>query len=179
MARHSIQPLAAAPEFDLELLMNTCQETRISGDILDTLNDAWQRWLPLAHAGRIESDGESYLLVWLEKAVEDEVDDTWGRTPSEGLIVNALAQVMCMGLVHSLLPQVEEMGCAPAPAPTLALAEALEEAGAPYLRMGEPGLARRYAVVTRYPYKGGCEMCALKERCPKNGGMSITLPGHE
>ena len=46
--------------------------------------------------------------------------------------------------------------------------------------MGEPGLARRYAVVTHYPYRGGCEICTLQQQCPKSGGdMTVTLPGYE
>lgn len=182
MADYTVTELEAAPYFDLELLMSTCRETRIGGDMMDKLADAWDRWLPLAKARHIQSGNESYLLAWLEEPVEEEVDDAWESTPSEAFMFNALAQVMCMGLVHSLLPQVEEVGCAPAPHPTDMLADALEAEGVPYLIVGEPGLARRYAVVTHYPFRGGCEICMLQKQCPKSGGgggMSVTLPGHE
>ena len=110
------------------------------------------------------------------------MDDKWEEAPSEAFMYNALAQVMCMGIVHSLLPEVEEAGCAPAPHPTDALADALEAEGVPYATVGEPGLSRRFAVVTHYPFRGGCEICMLQKECPKAGGdrgMSVTLPGFE
>jgi hypothetical protein len=179
MAQYTTTPLIATPDFDMELLMNTCQETRINSSTMDKLSDTWERWLPLTKAKHIEDGSGSYLLAWLEKSVEDEVDDKWRQTPSEAFVFNALAQVMCMGVVHSLIPQIEEIGCAPAPHPTDALADALEAEDVPYLTAGEPGLSRRYAVVTHYPFKGGCEICTLREQCPRNGGgMSVTLPGY-
>ena len=43
-------------------------------------------------------------------------------------------------------------------------------------------LNRRFAVVTFYPFRGGCEICHLQAHCPKgNGetGTSVLLPGYE
>lgn len=182
MSDYSVKDLEANPYFDLELLMTTSQETRIGSDVMAALGDAWERWLPHAKARHIETPSGGYLLAWLEESVEDDVDDKWEERPSEAFLFNALAQVMCMGIVHNLLPEVEEAGCAPAPRPTDELADALEDEGVPYTVAGEPGLARRFAVVTPYPFKGGCEICALMKDCPKAGGardMSVTLPGHE
>lgn len=183
MADYTAKDLEVAPYFDLELLLSVCQETRIGGDIMDALSDMWDRWLPHARCRHIETDKNSYLLAWLEEPVEEDVDDKWEEAPSEAFMFNALAQVMCMGLVHSLVPEVEDAGCAPAPRPTDALTDALEAEGVPYLTPGEPGLARRYAVVTHYPFRGGCEICMLQKQCPKasggGGGLNITLPGHE
>ena len=180
MTGYTASDLEVTPYFDLELLMNTCQETRIDSDMMKKLADAWDKWLPLAKARHIQGNGESYLLVWLQEPVEKDVDDKWGQTPSEAFIFNALAQVLCMSLIHSLLPQVEDLGCAPAPRPTDMLTGALIAEGVPYLIMGESGLARRYAVVTHYPFRGGCEMCVLQQQCPKSGGgMTVTLPGYE
>ena len=183
MADYTATNIPVEPYFDLELLMSTSQETRIGGEMMDKLSDAWDRWLPHAQARQIEVENGTYLLVWLGEAVEDEVDDKWEETPSEAFLFNALAQVMCMGIVHSLLPQVEEAGCAPAPHPVDALADALEAEGVPYATVGEPGLSRRFAVVTHYPFKGGCEICTLRKQCPKAGGgdgvSSVTLPGFE
>lgn len=182
MADYSAKDLEVAPYFDLELLLSASKETRVGGALMDGLGKAWERWLPHARARQITTEQGSYLLAWLEEPVEEEVDDKWEETPSEAFMYNALAQVMCMGIVHSLLPEVEEAGCAPAPRPTDALADALEAEGVPYLMPGEPGLARRFAVVTYYPFKGGCEICMLQKQCPKAGGdngMSITLPGFE
>lgn len=182
MSEYTVKELAAEPYFDLELLLGVSQETRISGEMMDAISDAWDRWLQEARVRQIETGKGTYLLAWLEEAVEDEVDEKWDEAPSEAFMFNALAQVMCMGLVHALLPEVEDAGCAPAPKPTDELADALEDLGVPYLTPGEPGLARRFAVVTYYPFKGGCEICMLQKDCPKAGGdkgMTITLPGHE
>ena len=179
MAEYTATDIAVAPYFDLELLMDTCQEARIDGAVMEKLADAWDRWLPLVKARRIQCGNESYLLVWLLESVEEDVDEKWEQAPSEAFIFNALAQVLCMGVTHALLPQVEDLGCAPVPRPTNMLGAALEAERVPYLVMGEPGLARRYAVVTHYPFRGGCEICMLQEQCPKNGGMTVTLPGYE
>lgn len=182
MAEYTVTELEAAPSFDLELLLGVSQESRIDGELMDALSDAWDRWVAHAHVRRIQAGDKGYLLAWLDESVEEDVDDMWEESPSDAFMYNALAQVMCMGLVHNLLPEVEDAGCAPAPKPTDELADALEELGVPYLVMGEPGLARRFGVVTHYPFRGGCEICMLQKDCPKAGGdkgMSITLPGHE
>ncbi len=175
MPEFTITPLELSPYFDLELLMMTSQETRIAGDMMGKLTTAWERWVGHAHACRIEGAGSAYLLVWLDDSVEEEVDDVWEETPSEAFLYNALAQVMCMGMVHAAIPQVEELGCAPAPPPTDLLADALETEGISYAVMGEPGLTRRYAVVTYYPFRGGCELCCLRQQCPKAGSSAGTV----
>ena len=65
---------------------------------------------------------------------------------------------------------------------TEALREALAGLGLAY-KEGQPTLNRRFALVTHYPFKGGCEICHLQDNCPKGQGqaesMSIVLPGHE
>lgn len=187
MANFTVEKMQADPIFDLELLMSTSQETRIGGEAMDALSDAWDAWASHAHAVKITADNNSYLLVWLDEFVENAVDDKWEETPSDAFLYNSLAQVMCMGLVHAIVPEVEYAGCAAAPAPTAALEEALASEGVPYLEEDGPGLARRYAVVTHYPFKGGCEICYLQPQCPKggeavcdsDGPTSVTLPGFE
>ena len=90
---------------------------------------------------------------------------------------------MCMAAVHGVIPEIEDAGCAPAPKPTAALREALEAEGIPYTNDKDPILSRRYAVVTHYPFKGGCEICVLQSNCPKGQGQmeaaSVVLPGYE
>ena len=48
---------------------------------------------------------------------------------------------------------------------------------------GQPTLNRRFALVTHYPFKGGCEICHLQSNCPKGQGKSeaasVVLPGYE
>ena len=182
MAEYTIKDLPVASEFDLELFISISQETRVSGAMMDVLSEAWDRWLPHARARLIETKGGNFLLASLGEAVEKDVDDKWSDAPSEGFMYNALAQVLCMGMVHSLIREVQEVGCAPAPKPTDVLADALEAENVPYAVMGEPGLARRFAVMTPHPFRGGCEICVLRKECPKMGGdrgTSVTLPGFE
>ena len=182
MAEYTVKDLPVTSDFDLELFMSICQETRIGGSMMDALSDAWERWLPHAAARLIETESGNFLLVWLGEAVEEDVDDRWEEAPSEAFMYNALAQVMCMGMVHSIIREVQDVGCAPAPQPTDALADALEAESVPYAVMGEPSLARRFAVVTPHPFRGGCEICVLRKECPKlggNKGSSVTLPGFE
>ncbi len=178
----TLTPLEAEPAFDLELFMATSQETRINSETMERISGFWEQWRPHTRAVKIAAEDRTYLLAWLESQVEEAVDDTWEDAPSEAFFINALAQIMVMGLVHSLVPEAEDMGCAPAPRPTPILAAALAKAGVPYTEPNQPSLSRRYAVLTYFPLKGGCELCALVGGCPKaagSGPQSIVLPGYE
>lgn len=170
------------PYFDLEAFMSMSQETRLGGAVLERLVELWGQWLPRLQACEITAGKISYLAVWLPEEVETLVDDSWGKSPSDGFMINNLAQFMCMAAVQEVLPQVEDAGCAPSPRPTETLREALTTIGLEY-REDSPVLTRRYAVVTHYPFKGGCEICHLQAQCPKGQGQteaaSILLPGHE
>lgn len=182
MTKVSIEKLQVEPYFDLEFFLSTSQETRIGGDTMERISQTWERWLAYAYAFKLTASGREYLLVWLDGVIEDEVDSMWDKAPADAFLFNALAQVMCMGLIHALLPEVEDAGCAPAPYVTDDLCLALEQTGVPYSIPGEPGLVKRYAVVTYMPFKGGCEICALRSGCPRASGcksvpLSIELPG--
>lgn len=183
MTAHTPQRLDITPCFDLELFLSTSQERRIGGAVMDGLLGLWREWMPHLTAVRLEAQGRGYLLVWLDEPVEKAVDQAWEASPSSGFQRNALAQTLCMAAVHTALPEIEEAGCAPSPAPTPVLRKALAAAGLPYAGDG-PALSRRYAVLTPFPFKGGCEICALRADCPKGRGMgdsafSVLLPGHE
>lgn len=174
----SIEKLQLVPEFDMELFMVTSQETRIGGDLMERLDETWEKWLEHINAIAFNAGESRYLLVWLDEAVEEEIDEIWGASPSDAYMYNVLAQVMCMGLVHAAVPQVADAGCAPAPKGSDVLAAALEEVGVPYSGDVSQTLARRYAVLTHYPFKGGCEVCSLLHSCPKGGNSgTITLGG--
>ena len=178
---HSAEPLAMHPYFDLELIMSLGQETRLGGAVTERLMRMWEQWLSEAHALRIQTDSLAYLAVWLNEKVEEEVDKAWEQSPSDAYLYNTLAQALCMSAVYGLLPETLEAGCAPAPRVTDTLREALSAEGLPYTPSGT--LARRYAVVTNHPFKGGCEICSLQHACPKAQGAgedaSILLPGYE
>ena len=175
--QHEMQPY-----FDLEAFMSMSKETRLGGAVLERLVGLWGEWLPQLNVSEIVAGKISYLVVWLPEEVENQVDEAWGKSASDGFMINNLAQFMCMSAVQAMLPQVEDAGCAPSPRPTEALRGALEKMGLEY-RPGSSVLARRFAVVTHFPFRGGCEICHLQSECPKGQGQaessSILLPGYE
>lgn len=171
------------PEWpDLEDFMAFSQESRIDGGVMNMLTALWADWLRRLRAFRIVDGKKSWLGVWLPEEVETETDRLWAQSPSQGYLANALAQFLCMSAVREKLPQTADSACAPAPEPVLALKEGLAMGGLE--ADAETGLLkRRYAIVTWHPFRGGCEVCSLRENCPKgsaSGGFaSVTLPGHE
>lgn len=168
------------PWFDMELFLSLSQETRMDGEQMDRCMTLWKEWSRSLHAQKMSAGGKNYLLIWLDEALENEIDTVWDNTPADGFFLNALAQTLCMSAVHDVLPEVQDAGCAPAPKATPELGAALLAAGVPYLHDGST-LSRRYAVVTHMPFRGGCEICALKDGCPKyKGGVSsVLLPGYD
>lgn len=182
MTTYTAERLEVTPYFDLERLMELSQETRLGGEVLERLVQRWEQWVPHLHVRRLDMGKVQYLLAWLEQDVEAQVDQLWEDSPSDAFLYNSLAQLMCMGAVHQVLPEIEDAGCAPAPRPTEKLAVALQAEGLPYKGEG-PSLSLRYAVVTHYPFKGACEICHLQANCPKGqgqaGAASVVLPGYE
>lgn len=45
MSEHTSEAISIQPYFDIELLMSTCQETRIGGDVMKRLAQRWEAWL--------------------------------------------------------------------------------------------------------------------------------------
>ncbi len=178
---HSAQNMEVTPYFDMELLMSMSGETRMGGATAERLMGLWTKWMPHLHVRRIATHPIEYLAVWLDPEVEEEVDRAWDESPSEAYLNNVLAQLLCMSAVNDLVPEVQDAGCAPAPRPTDKLRAALAAEGLPYTE--SDALSRRYAVLTHYPFKGGCEICHMQKACPKaqgaGDGASIVLPGFE
>ena len=174
--------LSIEPYFDLEEFMNHSRENRIDNQALEKLLELWENWSKLLTAKKIENDGASWLAVWLPEEIETAVDEAWQTAPSLGYLLNALAQYLSMSAIQELIPQVAQGNCAPAPAPDLRFLQALDGAGLPCREDGTPR-DRRYAVITHYPFKGGCEVCNLISRCPKGSGKedfaTVVLPGYE
>ena len=177
----STKKLPVQPYFDMELFLATAEEQSISGPDMAAMIGAWEEWLPRLHALALAGEKKGCLAVWLEAEVEEAVDAAWKESPAKGFRLNALAQTLCMCAVHELIPEVEEAGCAPAPEFYPELVGVLNDAGLPCMQ-GSLSLGRRYAVLTPYPFRGGCEICSLGEACPRRnrgGAFSVTLPGHE
>ena len=183
MSQTSIVEHDIKPYFDLEAFMHMSRETRLGGATLERLAELWEAWLPKLAVREIDTGKIHYLAVWLPEEVEGTVDETWGKSATDGFLANNLAQFLCMCAIQEMLPEVEDGGCAPSPRPTAALREALADLGLPYRSGDSSLLTRRYAVVTHYPFKGGCEICHMQSHCPKGQGQAesagIVLPGHE
>ncbi|MDR3319449.1 MAG: hypothetical protein LBS77_00415 [Desulfovibrio sp.] len=166
----------------MEAYLALSQELRLGGAVAEHLINLWEQWLPILQVCEVRGEKISWLVVWLPESVENQVDESWKSSPSEGWLVNSLARFMCASAVQELLPEVEEVHCAPSPRPTQTLREALDKLGVPY-KEGAAILSRRYAMVTLYPYLGGCEICHLQNQCPKGQGkgesLSVVLPGYE
>lgn len=160
---------ARQPYFDMELFLQTAGETRLDGAGIDACLALWAEWSASLSCRNVTAGGRTYLAAWLEADVEDAIQAEWEKSPSSGYRLHALAQTLIMCAVHERVPEVEDAGCAPVPESGAELAAALTEAGLP-ARAGE-GLefARKYAVVTREPFSGGCEICALQRDCPRSG----------
>ena len=170
MTAFTTEKIDVEPWFDMELFMGVSQETRLGGDVMERFMALWKNWLPHLTVKGIDTGKIKYLLVALDEAVEQDVDKAWESSPSNAFLYNALAQTMCMAAVHAVIPEVQDAGCAPAPKPTAALREALEAEGIPYSNDRDPILSRRYAVVTHYPFKGGCEISRASEQLSQGAG---------
>ncbi|MCR4666675.1 MAG: hypothetical protein K5657_05205 [Desulfovibrio sp.] len=163
--------------------MEMSHESRIGSAILERIESLWDSWSALLSVKQITIGKIGYLAVWLPEDVEQDVEETWKVSASEGFLLNSLAQYLIMSTVQDLLPEVEDGGCAPSPRPTAALRETLAELGLPYKSETSSLLSLPYAVVTHFPFRGGCEICHLQDHCPKGQGKaedaSILLPGFE
>lgn len=177
-----VTPIKIEPYFDLEDFMTHSRESRIESATLQKLVELWEEWIKSLSVQKIENRSGSWLAVQLPEEAEKIVDEAWQTSPGLGYLLNSLAQYLTMSVVQELVPQVVQGACAPAPIPDVDYLQALEEAGLPCREDGTLR-ERRYAVVTHYPFKGGCEVCNLASSCPKGSGKedfaTVVLPGYE
>ncbi|MFP4517438.1 MAG: hypothetical protein ACLFNV_11660 [Desulfovibrionales bacterium] len=150
--------------FDLEAYMMLSQTKRITGELAQRVGTAWDRWRTYLKAFRL-GNRKGYVLVYFESNVEDEVDEVWERSPSEGFELQCVAQTMIMLTMGEVLPELSRTKCAPVPEPNKILKRSLEPLGLAFDKTG--GLNVKYGVITAVPLKQGCEACYLKESCPK------------
>lgn len=168
------------PFFELEDYMNLCGESRLESAAMEEIFRYWQDWLPKLRARLLENGGSSWFAVWLPQDVEEIVDKMYDQYPTQGHLLNSLAIYMCMSAAGEIMPRIAESGCAPAPTKTPQLENALAQAG---INGAQEGSRARYSVITYYPFRGGCEICDVRETCPKMRGdkafASMILPGYE
>jgi hypothetical protein len=149
--------------FDLEAYMFLSQNKRIDAGLAIRVAELWSKWKGHLKAYRLGVK-KGYVVVFLDHVVEDEVDEIWNRTPSEGFEAQCVAQTMIMQSMRELMPEVAEQGCAPMPEPNKILNRSLEPLG---LILQESGLNVKYGVITPFPVKEGCTACSLEASCPK------------
>ena len=167
-----ISELAIQPEFDFSTFLFLAQIDEIGPQEMLSVLATWENWSPHLKVYQL-GDRKGHVVVYLEAAVEDQVDGIWKQSPSEGFKHEAIAQTMIMGTLKALMPELGEKECAPVPEPTKPLRRTLDKLG---LDMQESGaLNRKYATITPYPHRYGCERCHLKDSCIKN--MNLDLSG--
>jgi hypothetical protein len=167
-----VNELDIQPEFDFSTFLFLAQVDEIGPQEMLSVLGVWEKWLPSLKIYQL-GERKGYALVYLEQGVEDQVDEIWKASPSEGFKHEAIAQTMIMGTLKALMPELGEKECAPVPEPTKPLRRTLEKIG---LDLQESGaLNRKYATITPYPHRYGCERCHLKDSCIKN--MNLDLSG--
>lgn len=170
MSALKIEKTEAKPEFDIFYFAELNGTTRIEHSLMESLEKYWNEWLPHLNVYTLkqpeEGKGTDFLLLYLDEAVENAVEDIWQDTPTEGLAHHNLAITLVMAAARSLLPELEEGKCAPLPKPGEAALEAFEALGLTWNQEGT--VNRQYAVFTPFPYSGGCDVCYLEETCPKS-----------
>ncbi len=170
MSQLRYSTLKAEPEFDLGFFLGLFGSRRIEHELLEKLEAKWFEWLPRLKAytfePKDEQNGKGVLLIHLNQTVDIDVDSLWRETPSDGFAMHTLAIAMVMSAASSYIPELAEgAGCAPVPRPTKELRKALKKVGVTWNDQGS--LDHQYAVLTPYPYEGGCVICNLKDNCPK------------
>ena len=161
-------PIAVQPEFDMFTYCELCGETRLDNELLEELEprfDGWQAHLKayrLAAPYAAETD-PGFVILWLDKPVEDEVEGIWQDSPSAGMAFHNLAIHMVMSAVQNLVPELAEKGCAPLPKPDKETIALFKKLGLEWNKEGT--VSRQFAVFTNMPAITGCGTCMLKAKC--------------
>jgi hypothetical protein len=158
--------LSAQPEFDLFTYCELSGETRLEHDLLEEIEPRFDDWQRHLKAYRLSTGGEKdpgYVILWLEKPVEDEVEGIWQDSPSAGMAFHNLAIHMVMSAVQNLVPELADRGCAPLPKPDKAVIAAFKKLGLTWNKEGT--VDRQFAVFTNMPAIASCGTCMLKAKC--------------
>lgn len=169
MPQYAINALQPQPEFDIMYFMEIAGENRIDQEAMSEFGPYWDKWvrenLKAYELENLEGDSK-FLLIYLDKTAESDIDGIWQDSPTQGLLFHALAITMVMSSAQGFIPELMDGKCAPLPLPGDGVLAAFEELGLSWNQEGT--VNRKYAVLTPYPYTGGCEVCYLSESCPKS-----------
>jgi len=173
MAAYEITPLSPMPEFDIMYFMEIAGETRVDHEAMEEFEPFWDKWaannLKAYKLTNPDAEG-SFLLIFLDQEAEDTIEGIWQDSPTHGLLFHALAITMVMSAAQGFVPELSDGNCAPLPRPGEGVLGAFSELGLTWNQEGT--VNRKYAVLTPYPYAGGCEVCYLSASCPKSTARS-------
>ncbi len=168
MGKMTARRVKANPSFDLIYYMELAGRTRVEQDLLIKLQERWNRWrdehlIVWKLLPEFATEDKGYLIVWLDKAAEDQIEEDWQTSPMLGMAVHNLAICLVMAAAQSLVPELLAGACAPLPRPDKALRSQLKRLGLEWQPEGR--VDRTYAVLTNQPYAGGCEICLMQDTC--------------
>ncbi|MFP4167921.1 MAG: hypothetical protein ACLFSY_03610 [Desulfonatronovibrionaceae bacterium] len=170
MALLAVNKLAIHPPLDLEMYMVLSQSKGLEGGETVGLIQAWERMSANLEVYRL-GEKKGYVAAYLARDIEDELERAWESSPSEGFKYQCLAQTLIMGALRQLLPELETHQCAPVPKPNKHLKRSLAQVDLEFSNAG--ALNYKYSTLTYYPYRGGCELCYLKDSCPKYNAPNL------
>ncbi len=159
-------PIAVQPEFDLFTYCELSGETRIEHDLLEELEPRFEDWQQHLKAYRLSTGADTdpgYVILWLDKPVEDEIEGIWQDSPTAGMAFHNLAIHMVMSTVQNLVPELADKGCAPLPRPDKDVLAAFKKLGLKWNKEGT--VSRQFAVFTNMPALTSCGTCMLKAKC--------------
>ncbi|BBD06814.1 hypothetical protein [Desulfovibrio ferrophilus] len=166
MPEYRIAPITVSPKFDATRFIATSHTGELPEETINELSALWDTLTNGIQVKRIDNGTGSWLLIWLEKHIEQQVERCWETSPHRGFLEHALAVDYVMAAAADLIPEIAAHGCAPIPEPSPAVREAAEELGLSWPERHT--LNRRYALLTPLPWKGGCSACHLNANCPKH-----------
>ncbi|WP_022660894.1 hypothetical protein [Paucidesulfovibrio longus] len=168
MSELKIENVEVNPEFDIWIYSEISKETRMDQDLMDELGERWEKWKSHLNARKLTNakGNNAYLLLWLDKDVDSEIEGIWQDSPTAGMSFHNLAITMVMIAARHLIPELDQGQCAPLPKPGPAVQDAFESLGLSWNPEGT--LDHQFAVFTHMPYKGGCPICFLSDSCPNS-----------
>ncbi len=158
------QKIAITSFFDLETYMLLSETRRVQGDKAQELEQTWKWVFPHLKAYRL-GERKGYLLIFLDKALEDELDAIMEQDEARGEEIQTLAQAMIMAAMLEALPEAGMGSCAPIPEPNKVLKRSLAQLGLEFYNSGRMNV--RFGVLTKLPFSGGCDTCFIKSTCAK------------
>jgi len=165
----TLETIKTQPEFDLEYYMEISGLTRITQDLAELLEQYWTDWEKQIKAYRMEPTakdaGDGFLLVYLDEDVEAQVQKAFEKHTHHGFAFHHLAITLVMCAAQSVMPELLG-GCMPMPTPGREAKKKFKKLGLVWDDKGS--MNRTYAVLTGYPYKGGCEDCHICGTCPSS-----------